>query len=852
MAETLQQLAQKLAMKSNKEPDELIVELKQRLQDATGDSADIDVSAPLSNTQYQKLIDSFTNNAQPGSIRLKRRSLGKVASQGPGGPIKVEYRKSKNYVQRVPVKPEEQPAPTSDTSEPVAPQVEAEAVMVEELPPVVVETPVEPVAAAVEKTDPVNAAVDMQAAALKTSLKEEPGHHKKHGVHKPGEVKAKQDDAEERKKKQQQRDVKVRRVDTKIVRPAEFFGEEEDNDFGGLGGGGGGARRRRRKPKAKMHGQGAEHGFAMPTGPVVREVMIPETISVAELAQRMSVKASAVIKVMMSMGAIATINQVIDQDTAAIVVEEMGHKTVLLKENALEDALTAEYISNQGAPVPRAPVVTIMGHVDHGKTSLLDYIRRTRVTAGEAGGITQHIGAYRVNTDKGEITFLDTPGHAAFTAMRARGALCTDVVILVVAADDGVMPQTIEAIQHAKAANVPVIVAINKVDKDTADIDRIKTELSGYGLQPEDWGGDTIFVPVSAKVGTGIDKLLDSILVQSEVLELKAVNLGAAKGVVIESRLDKGRGAVATVLIQQGALKRGDVVLAGMEFGRVRAMHDENGQVQESAGPSTPIEILGLSGTPNAGDEFIVVDTERRAREIALFRQGKFREVKFAKQHKLKLETLLNPMGNAGVSTLNIVLKGDVQGSVEAIVDALTKLSNQEVKVKIIGSGVGGINESDVSLASASDALLIGFNVRADATAKRIAANEGVELNYYSIIYDLIDTIRVALTGMLTPVFKEQILGLAQVRDVFRSSKLGAVAGCMVIEGTLKRHKPIRVLRDNVVIFEGELESLRRFKDDVAEVRNGMECGLGVKDYNDIKAGDQIEVYEKVEVKRTL
>jgi translation initiation factor IF-2 len=436
--------------------------------------------------------------------------------------------------------------------------------------------------------------------------------------------------------------------------------------------------------------------------------------------------------------------------------------------------------------------------------------------------------------------------------MRARGALCTDVVILVVAADDGVMPQTIEAIQHAKAANVPVIVAINKVDKDTADIDRIKTELSGYGLQPEDWGGDTIFVPVSAKVGTGIDKLLDSILVQAEVLELKAVNQGAAKGVVIESRLDKGRGAVATVLIQEGSLQRGAIVLAGMEYGRVRAMHDENGLVQMEAGPSTPIEILGLSGTPNAGDEFIVVDSERRAREIALFRQGKFREVKFAKQHKLKLETLLNPMGNAGVSTLNIVLKGDVQGSVEAIVDALTKLSNQEVKVKIIGSGVGGINESDVSLASASDALLIGFNVRADATAKRIAANEGVELNYYSIIYDLIDTIRVALTGMLTPIFKEQILGLAEVRDVFRSSKLGAVAGCMVIEGTLKRHKPIRVLRDNVVIFEGELESLRRFKDDVSEVRNGMECGLGVKDYNDIKAGDQIEVYEKVEVKRTL
>lgn len=841
MAETLQQLAQKLAVKSNKEPDELIVELKQRLQDATGELADIDVTAPLSSVQYQKLIDSFTNNAQPGSIRLKRRSLGKVTSQGAGGPIKVEYRKSKNYVQRVPIATEEKSA---DDASGQASEQQLESVMVEAVPEPSPEL-------SSELTENIQGlSPELQQPSVKALVKDEPGHHKKHGVHKPADHRPKVEETDQDRKNKPKRELKMRRGDSKSIRPTEFF-EEEDSDYAGLGAAAP-QRRRRRKPKQKTTMAQAEHGFAMPTGPVVREVTIPETISVAELAQRMSVKASEVIKTMMSMGAIATINQVIDQDTAAVVVEEMGHKTVLLMDNALEDALTANYIANQGESVPRAPVVTIMGHVDHGKTSLLDYIRRTRVTAGEAGGITQHIGAYRVHTEKGEITFLDTPGHAAFTAMRARGALCTDVVVLVVAADDGVMPQTIEAIQHAKAANVPVIVAVNKIDKDGADVDRIKTELSNHALIPEEWGGQTMFVLVSAKVGTGIDQLLDSILVQAEVLELKAVAQGAAKGVVIESRLDKGRGAVSTLLVQQGSLKRGDIVLAGMEYGRVRAMHDENGHHQDEALPSAPIEILGLSGTPNAGDEFIVVDTERKAREIALFRQGKFREVKFAKQHKLKLETLLNPMGHAAVSTLNIVLKGDVQGSVEAIVDALTKLSNEEVKVKIIGSGVGGINESDVSLAVASDALLIGFNVRADATAKRIAVNEGVDLNYYSVIYDLIDTIKVALTGMLTPIFKEQIIGLAQVRDVFRSSKLGAVAGCMVIEGALKRNKPIRVLRDNVVIFEGELESLRRFKDDVNEVRSGTECGLGVKDYNDIKAGDQIEVYEKVEVKRSL
>ncbi len=614
-----------------------------------------------------------------------------------------------------------------------------------------------------------------------------------------------------------------------------------------------GSPRHRRKGGKKQNKDSiiAQHAFAKPTEPVVREVSIPETISVADLAQKMSVKAAEVIKVMMTLGAMATINQVIDQDTAVIVVEEMGHKAKTLKENAVEDELTEQYAS-YGEGESRAPVVTIMGHVDHGKTSLLDYIRRAKVAAGEAGGITQHIGAYSVKTEKGMITFLDTPGHAAFTAMRARGAKCTDIVVLVVAADDGVKPQTVEAIQHARAAEVPIIVAVNKMDKDEADPDRVKTELSNHNVIPEEWGGDIMFVPISAKKGTGIEELLDSILVQSEVLELKAPVQCPARGVVVESRIDKGRGPVATILVQAGTLRKGDIILTGFHYGRVRAMLDDTGQSVTEAGPSRPVEILGLSGAPNAGDEAVVVKDEKKAREVALFRQGKYREVKLAKGAQIKLDNIFDNLSEGDLKTLNIVLKTDVQGSAEALSDALTKLSTEEVKVKIIASSVGGITESDINLAIASQAIVIGFNVRADSAARKLVESEGVDLRYYSVIYNAIDEIKKALSGLLSPVEREDIIGLAEVRDVFRSSKFGSVGGCMVTEGVIKRNNPIRILRDNIVIFEGALQSLKRFKDDANEVRQGMECGIGVKDYNDIKVGDQIEVYEIVKVERQI
>jgi translation initiation factor IF-2 len=611
--------------------------------------------------------------------------------------------------------------------------------------------------------------------------------------------------------------------------------------------------RRRRRRKIDNRSASAQHGFEKPVLPMVRDIAIPETLSVGELAQKMAVKASEVIKVMMNMGAIATINQLIEQSIAALVVEEMGHRPVLLKENALEEALTADLQQRQeGTKQTRSPVVTIMGHVDHGKTSLLDYIRRTRVTAGEAGGITQHIGAYRVDTPRGRITFLDTPGHAAFTAMRARGAHSTDIVILVVAADDGVMPQTIEAIQHARAAKAPIIVAINKIDKPEADPEKVKAELANYNVLSEDWGGDSMFVEVSAKTGQGIDNLLEGILLQAEVMELTAMVDCPAHGVVIESSLSKGRGVVATILVQEGTLRKGDVILTGLEYGRVRAMFDENGKAVDEVGPSTPVEVLGLSGVPSAGDDVITVMDERKAREVALFRQGKYRDIKLARQRATKLEGLFEQMKEGQTSTLNIVLKADVQGSVEALSEALKQLATPDVQVNIIVSAVGGINESDINLALASSGIVIGFNVRADVAARNLAEREGVSLNYYSIIYEAIDDVKRALSGMLKPEIKEQIVGLAQVRDVFRSSKFGAVAGCMVIEGVIKRHNPIRVLRDNVVVYEGALESLRRFKDDVQEVRNGMECGIGVKNYNDIKPGDQIEVYERITITRTL
>ena len=601
----------------------------------------------------------------------------------------------------------------------------------------------------------------------------------------------------------------------------------------------------------KRKGSSLQQSFQKPAQAVNRDVIIGETITVGELANKMAVKGSQVIKAMMKLGAMATINQVIDQETAQLVAEEMGHKVILRRENELEEAVMSDRDTGAAAE-SRAPVVTIMGHVDHGKTSLLDYIRSTKVASGEAGGITQHIGAYHVETENGMITFLDTPGHAAFTSMRARGAQATDIVVLVVAADDGVMPQTIEAIQHAKAAQVPVVVAVNKIDKPEADLDRVKNELSQYGVMPEEWGGESQFIPVSAKAGTGIDDLLNAILLQAEVLELKAVRKGMASGAVIESFLDKGRGPVATVLVREGTLNKGDIVLCGFEYGRVRAMRNELGQEVLEAGPSIPVEILGLSGVPAAGDEVTVVRDEKKAREVALYRQGKFREVKLARQQKSKLENMFANMTEGEVHEVNVVLKADVQGSVEAISDSLLKLSTDEVKVKIIGSGVGGITETDATLAAASNAILVGFNVRADASARKVIDSESLDLRYYSVIYHLIDEVKAAMSGMLSPELKQQIIGLAEVRDVFKSPKFGAIAGCMVTEGTIKRHNPIRVLRDNVVIYEGELESLRRFKDDVNEVRNGMECGIGVKNYNDVRVGDMIEVFEIIEIQRSI
>lgn len=613
--------------------------------------------------------------------------------------------------------------------------------------------------------------------------------------------------------------------------------------------------KRKRKPKARAKTVTVavpQHGFVRPTAPMVREVALPETLTVAELAQKMAVKAAEVIRVMMGLGVMATINQAIDQETAAIVVQEMGHTPKLLQENALEAELELQE-SGGGELTPRPPVVTVMGHVDHGKTSLLDYIRRAKVAASEAGGITQHIGAYHVETPKGTVTFLDTPGHEAFTAMRARGAKVTDIVVLVVAAEDGVKPQTVEAVQHAKAGSVPLVVAINKIDKAGADPDRVKQELVGHGVIPEDWGGDTMFVPVSAKTGQGIDELLDSILTQAEVLELTALRDVPARGVVLESALDKGRGPVATVLVQHGVLRRGDVLLTGQEYGRVRALLDENGRQVDEADPSTPVVVVGLAGTPRAGDEAVVVADERKAREIALFRQGKYREVKLAKQQTVKLEDVFARMKEEGkAQVLNIALKADVQGSAEALANALSQLSSDEVRVNIVASGVGGITESDVNLAKASSAILIGFNVRADSAARRLIAEEGVDVHYYSIIYDVIDEVKRAINGMLAPEIREQIIGLAEAREVFRSPKFGTVAGCLVIEGVVRRGRPIRVLRNHVVIFEGELDSLRRFKEDVNEVHAGMECGIGVKNFSDVQAGDQIEVFERVEVARKV
>ncbi len=830
--------------------DRLLTQIKEAGLPITDEAQVINEEQKKLLLNYLKTSHASGSNLMPNRITLKRKSLSQVVSHDSQGhkTVNIEVRKKKVFVKKpeveevpevieqpeiIPVHEEPMVAPVSEE---LANAAESISSAIEEVAQVTETTPesLEIKAASAESVaDKPKEKLENKPAKKKTFANEEveestgfnkhksAGNKKKSGPHVSAPIIA--DDA----------------VEQDGFLPSRRFKPKKKRGF-------------EKSEKFKEAQESLKHGFAMPTTPVVHEVIIPETIIVSELAKRMSVKAADLIKSLMTLGVMATINQVLDQETAVLVVEDMGHVAKPLMANAIEESLD-DSLNHQHELQTRAPVVTIMGHVDHGKTSLLDYIRRTRVAAGEAGGITQHIGAYHVSTPRGEITFLDTPGHAAFTAMRARGAQATDLVVLIVAADDGVKPQTIEAIQHAKAAKVPLIVAVNKMDKPGVDADKVMNELANYEVIPEAWGGDTMFVPISAKTGLGIDELLDSIVLQSEVLELKASNDGVAKGVVIESRLDKGRGPVATILVQRGTLRRGDILLAGFQYGRVRALVDDQGHMIESAGPSIPVEVLGLSAVPLAGDEAIVVLDEKKAREVALFRQGKFRDVQMARRSKGSLEGLFeNLSASSQAQVLNIVLKADVQGSVEAIADALRKLSTDEVSVAIIANGVGGITESDIHLAIASNAMVIGFNVRADSTAKRLAEAENVPLHYYSVIYDIVDNIKNAMSGLLQPHFREQIVGICEVREVFRSPKLGAVAGCMVTEGFVKRNLPIRVLRDNVVIYEGTLESLRRFKEDVSEVRQGFECGIGVKNYNDVKPGDLIEVFEKIEERRVL
>ncbi len=793
-------------------------------------------------------------DAEPRKITLKRKTTTTLKTGGAAGRAKtvnVEVRKRRTYIKRAEVQPEpeveapqaEEPVVDAVPQEPVteapavtaeaAADVQAEAVASEETA-AQGEAAAEPAVTAGQAGDAVLAPEDMPIPPAEDGEGKDRKPKKKKEKEKIRERVEETEEGKPKKKSAGHRGPRSRPVEEPLI-----ISEDEDDST-------------LRKPlRAKKKPKEKRHGFERPTKPMVREVEIPETITVGDLAQRMAVKAGDVIKTLMGMGVMATINQALDQETAVLVTEELGHTPKAVSEDAFEEEVLSEFHFEGGDKVRRAPVVSVMGHVDHGKTSLLDYIRRTKVAAGESGGITQHIGAYHVETDHGMVSFLDTPGHAAFTAMRARGAQCTDIVILVVAADDGVMPQTKEAVQHARSAGVPIVVAINKMDKEEADPDRIKNELAALEVIPEDWGGDVQFVPVSAHTGQGIDDLLEAVLLQAEILELVAVKDAPAKGVVVESSLERGRGSVATVLVQNGTLRQGDMVVAGSFFGKVRAMTDEAGKQVKEAGPSIPVEILGLNGTPDAGDEFFAVADERKAKELAEFRQTREREQRLQRQQAAKLENLFENMGKDEVKTLNVVMKTDVRGSLEAITKALQDLGNDEVQVKIISSGVGGIAETDVSLAMATGAVIFGFNVRADNAAKRLVEQEGLDLRYYSIIYNLIDDVKAALTGMLAPEFREDIVGIADVRDVFRSPKFGQVAGCMVTEGTVYRNKPIRVLRDNVVIFEGELESLRRFKDDVAEVRNGMECGIGVKGY-DVKVGDQIEVFDRVKVERKL
>ncbi|MCE3027672.1 MULTISPECIES: translation initiation factor IF-2 [unclassified Salinicola] len=806
-------------------------------------------SDAVSEEDKQRLLDHLTKSHGGGRgprnrITLTRNTRSKIRSGERGKTIEVQVRKKRTYVKRDAEPAEEAPVEESGPRQLVGDMADHQAQQAEQQAQAEAAAKAAAESAGQESSNKA-AAPSPAPTAPGDDIPQEPQVEDDEPVSnsqpfvEPPPKEQRTDNRRAHPKKEKERDSGGRRGR-----------RDDDDDRGERRRGGKKVKRAERRGTRRGRGDN-QHGFQKPTQPIVREVAIPESISVADLADKMSIKANEVIKAMFSMGAAVTINQTIDQDTAAIVVEEMGHKPRLVKEDALETEVL-ENISYEGDEITRSPVVTVMGHVDHGKTSLLDFIRRTKVATGEAGGITQHIGAYHVEGEHGGVTFLDTPGHAAFTAMRARGAQATDVVILVVAADDGVMPQTIEAVEHAKAAGVPLVVAINKIDKEGADLDRIRNELSQHGVISEEWGGDTQFVPVSAKTGDGIDQLLESVLLVSEVLELKAVPEAPGKGVVVESRLDRGRGPVATVLVQNGTLSRGDIVLAGLHYGRVRALTNELGQQVESVGPSMPVEIQGLDGTPEAGEDFMVLSDEKKAREIANFRQGKYREVRLARQQKAKLENMFSQMGQDEVAKVNVVLKADVQGSLEAIRGALEELSTDEVQVAVVSSGVGGITGTDANLALASEAILVGFNVRADASAREIVEREGLDLRYYSVIYQLIDEVKQAMSGMLAPEWKEEIVGIAEVRDVFKAPKIGAIAGCMVIEGTVHRNKKIRVLRDNVVIYEGDLESLRRFKDDVNEVRNGMECGIGVKNYNDVQVGDKIEVFDQVKVERSL
>ena len=808
--------------------------------------ADEIISNDDKNTLLQSLRGSHGEGegaAAPSKITLKRKTLGTLksaSSSGRGKTVNVEVRKKRTYVKRTEVEEEVVP------EEPVA----VEPAIVTPDPVVAAEAAIAAAAEAAKATadEPAPAAPSAPAAApivpdvpseeAASARADKPGAKRK-----PATKKEIDDEAE--KKRTQARTTKgkpAKRQNRTLHVNDAFVLEGGDSE---------GRRRGGRRGRNRL--SGSTQAFEMPTEAVVRDIKIGEANKVTDLAQQMTVKAAAVVKALFKMGVMANINHVVDADTATLLVEEMGHRPNFVSEDALEEQLAESLAAEIGEEkITRAPVVTVMGHVDHGKTSLLDYIRKSTVASHEAGGITQHIGAYHVDTDHGMVSFLDTPGHAAFSAMRSRGAKATDVIVLVVAGDDGVKPQTAEAVQHAKAAGVPLVVAINKMDKEGADPDRVKNELAAMEVIPDDWGGDTQFIPVSAHTGDGVDKLLEAILLQAELMELTAYTDVPGQGVVVESRLDKGRGAVASVLVQNGTLRTGDIVLVGKEYGRVRALVDENGVNIKSAGPSIPVEILGLTGVPDAGDEFVLLADEKKAKEVAEFRRTRLKDSVQAMQQAALIDNMFAGIGKPNLSIFNIILKTDVRGTLEALTASLVAMNTDEVQVKVVSSGVGGISENDVHLAATSKAMIVGFNVRADKTSKEIIDNEGLQLRYYNVIYNVLDDVKAIMGGMLSPEIREEILGVAEVRDVFTSPKFGQIAGSMVIEGTIHRNKPIRVLRDDVVIYEGELESLRRFKDDANEVKNGVECGIGVKNYTDVRVGDKIEVYKTTEIARTL